>query len=269
MARGNGLLQASVGDGRPNHKADVESIQRLLNLVHAQGLIALENPLVPDGLYGRNTRNGIEACQRDLMRITSPDRVIDPDQPTILALCAALPQGYSETLLGMVMAAATQARVALFAGPIAAVMARYDISTPLRQVHFLSQVGHESGELRYMQELASGTAYEGREDLGNTQPGDGARFKGRGLIQLTGRYNYTAYGESIGRRDEVLASPAIVATDPDLCVDVAGYFWQRENLNTLADRDDVERVTRRINGGTNGIGHRRDLLERAKSLYGI
>jgi predicted chitinase len=77
-------------------------------------------------------------------------------------------------------------------------MEEFEITTYLREAAFLAQLAHESGELRYMEELASGAAYEGRKDLGNTQPGDGVRYKGRGPIQLTGRANYQKYGDLLG-----------------------------------------------------------------------
>lgn len=146
-------------------------------------------------------------------------------------------------------------------------MAARSINTPLRVAHFLAQIGHESGSLRHAQEIASGQAYEGRRDLGNTFPGDGQRFKGRGLIQLTGRANYTAYGNAIGR--DLLANPTLVATDPALAVDVACWFWEARGLNALADADDIDRVTRRINGGLNGIVDRLAILKRARDVLGV
>lgn len=139
---------------------------------------------------------------------------------------------------------------------------RYGISTPLRLAHWLAQVGHESGELRYTEELASGRAYEGRKDLGNTEPGDGIRFKGRGLIQLTGRRNYSKYMGAIGKELE----PQELSELP-WCVDSAGWFWTKGsgmNLNSLADRDNLVAITRRINGGLNGFRHRERLLKQSK-----
>lgn len=150
---------------------------------------------------------------------------------------------------------------------IAACFQRHGLTTPLRQAHFLAQIGHESGSLRFSAEIASGAAYERRADLGNTQPGDGPRFKGRGLIQLTGRANYTRFGEAIGRKAEILADPALVATDADLAVEAAGWFWEDRKLNALADRDDLRLITRRINGGLNGLAQRAALLRRIKALY--
>ena len=136
------------------------------------------------------------------------------------------------------------------------------INTPARIAAFMAQLAHESGEYRYMEELADGWAYEGRADLGNNQPGDGPRFKGRGLIQLTGRANYTDYGAAIGR--DLLSDPTPVASDPALAVDVACGFWESCGLNAMADADDVTRITRRINGGLNGFADRQANLGRAK-----
>jgi predicted chitinase len=152
---------------------------------------------------------------------------------------------------------------------IASVAANRQIDTPLRQAHFLAQIGHESGELRFRAEIASGEAYEGRSDLGNTQPGDGRRFKGRGLVQLPGRANYREYGRAIGREAELLANPELLETDPDLCVDVAGWFWAKRHLNMLADTDDLTGITKRINGGLDGLEDRRRLLKRAKSVMSL
>jgi putative chitinase len=130
--------------------------------------------------------------------------------------------------------------------------------------HLLAQVGHESGDLRFSEEIASGAAYEGRADLGNTQPGDGPRFKGRGLIQLTGRANYTAFGRDRNRDFITPENYRLIATDPNLAVDVAGWFWVKHGLNAFADADNVREITRRINGGFNGLDDRTARLARAK-----
>lgn len=143
---------------------------------------------------------------------------------------------------------------------------RFGIDTELRKRHFLAQVAHESAAGRYMEELASGRAYEGRADLGNTQPGDGVRFKGRGLIQLTGRANYRAYSQALYADDRAVRDPAMVAQLPDAAL-AAGWFWQAKGLNRLADRDDLVQVTRRINGGTNGLADRARYLDLATRLF--
>ena len=135
----------------------------------------------------------------------------------------------------------------------------------LRLIHFLAQLAHESGNFRYMEEIASGAAYEGRKDLGNTLAGDGKRFKGRGPIQLTGRANYRRYGQQLGIDFE--NNPAIVAI-PSVGLLVACKFWSDNGLNELADKDDVVSITKRINGGTNGLADRKAKLEIIKDMMG-
>lgn len=135
-----------------------------------------------------------------------------------------------------------------------------EIVTPLRLAAFLAQVGHESGDLRYWEELADGSAYEGRRDLGNLLPGDGPRYRGRGPIQLTGRDNYRAAGKALCLPLE--EQPHLVAT-PAVGFRVAGWFWTSRGLNALADRGDIDAITRRINGGLNGAADRRRRYARA------
>jgi len=159
---------------------------------------------------------------------------------------------------------ASQGLIERYWNPLSTKMFAYSINTPLRMAHFLAQVGHESGELRYSEEIAGGDAYEGRLDLGNTQPGDGPRFKGRGLIQLTGRSNYAAYSKARGVDYTTVEGAKLLAADPVTAVDVACWFWARHNLNAFADQDDIVTITRRINGGLNGLDSRKAKLARAK-----
>lgn len=137
------------------------------------------------------------------------------------------------------------------------------MDNPLRLAHLMAQLAHESGNFKYMEEIASGAAYEGRKDLGNTQPGDGVRYKGRGPIQCTGRANYRKYGRLAGinleRYPELVANPSI-----GLCV--ACLFWCENSLNALADNDDVVAITKRVNGGFNGLDDRKAKLAKAKEL---
>lgn len=159
---------------------------------------------------------------------------------------------------------AKQARIVDTVGAvIQATLDHYEINTPLRVAHFLAQIAHESDGFCTTEEYASGRAYEGRRDLGNTQVGDGVRFKGRGLIQLTGRANYAKYGERIGV--DLIADPA-KAADPATSLILACEFWTRTRggLSQYADRDDILTITRAINGGTNGLEDRRHYLARAK-----
>ncbi len=142
-------------------------------------------------------------------------------------------------------------------------MVEYDINTPLRQAHFLAQLAHESGSFNYLEELASGEDYEDRDDLGNTEPGDGVRFKGRGLIQITGRTNYADCGEDLGV--DLIKNPTRLAGNDLACLS-AGWFWAKNDLNTYADQDDVEMVTKIINGGYNGLEERQSFLEAAREV---
>ena len=144
-----------------------------------------------------------------------------------------------------------------------AAMAEGHINTPKRKAAFLAQLAHESGELRYMEEIASGAAYEGRRDLGNTQPGDGRRFKGRGPIQLTGRANYAAASRDLGI--DLVKNPERAA-DPDIAFRIATWYWTKRGLNGLADSGNFSEITRRINGGYNGASDRLRYWERAKQV---
>lgn len=150
---------------------------------------------------------------------------------------------------------------------------KYRIDNPKRIAHFLAQVFHESGKLRYVRELASGEAYEGRKDLGNTQPGDGKKFRGRGILQITGRTNYSNYGKYIDV--DLIKNPELLES-PEYAVDSAGWFWtvykklkSGKNLNDYADLDNAIICTYLINGGFNGFLDRLQLLKKAYEIVGI
>jgi putative chitinase len=149
------------------------------------------------------------------------------------------------------------------ADPFSATLDQYEINTPLRIAHFLSQIAEESDGFCTTEEYASGQAYEGRKDLGNTMPGDGVRFKGRGLIQLTGRANYAAVGTEL--KMDLVGQPQSVC-DPYTYLLVSCVFWQKNNINIYADKDDVVSVTQVVNGGQNGIDARKAYLAKAKLL---
>lgn len=268
-ALGQGLLLSQVGFRAPNKRDDVESVQRLLNLSAQSGRVQLaEGKLKPDGAFGNKTLDAIMAFQRSVLGEATPSGLIQPGDACLRSLCEPLPSAGLVTWLSLVYLAASEEQISALAAGLQQTMAARQIGTPLRQAHFLAQVGCESGELRFMEEIASGQDYEGRRDLGNTQAGDGQRFKGRGLIQLTGRANYTEYGRALGREAELLAQPELVATDKALCADVAGWYWAKRELNAWADRDDLTGITRRVNGGLNGLEERRRLLLRAKAVLG-
>lgn len=154
-------------------------------------------------------------------------------------------------------------------GPLNDAMDAYDISTPLQKAAFLAQVGHESGAFRYTREIWGPTPaqerYEGRKDLGNTQPGDGKRYMGRGFIQVTGRANYKACGDALGL--DLIAEPELLERI-DLAALSAGWFWGKRAINIPAARGDFERVTRLVNGGLNGYADRLAIYERAKEALG-
>lgn len=266
--RGRGLTTGSVGAQCSNARDDVESVQQLLNLCATAGRVQIAEPLKADGAFGQKTLDAIMAFQRSAMGQGAPDGRVDANGATLLSLCESLPEALEPAWLSLLYLRAKDEDVADFSPRLKKIMANRHIDTPLRQAHFLAQVGHESGEFRFRAEIANGEAYQGRVDLGNLQPGDGRKFKGRGLIQLTGRANYGEYGRAIGREAELLDKPELVETDPELCVDVAGWFWAKRNLNILADVDDLTSLTRRVNGGLNGIDDRRRLLLRAKALLG-
>lgn len=142
------------------------------------------------------------------------------------------------------------------------ILGAYGIDTCLRIAHFMAQVTHECAGFRTTEEYASGEAYEGRSDLGNDQPGDGVRFKGRGLIQLTGRHNYGRYGQKLGL--DLIARPRIAA-QPSTSLKIACEYWTDHEINAAADRDDLIGATRLVNGGRNGLGDRRKYLRLAKT----
>jgi len=143
-------------------------------------------------------------------------------------------------------------------------MSKYGIVNRLRIATFIAQVGHESGQLLWVREIWGPTAqqagYEGRADLGNTVPGDGSKYRGRGLIQITGRANYAACGEALGL--DLVNQPTLLE-QPQYAALSAAWFWSARGLNTLADQGEFVKITRRINGGLNGLADRLALYDKA------
>lgn len=138
----------------------------------------------------------------------------------------------------------SQAAIIRAVGPaLAATLPAFEIDNDLRAAHFLAQACHESDGFVTTEEYASGAAYEGRLDLGNTHPGDGRRYKGRGLFQLTGRANYRTYGAKLTLD---LEGDPEQAAEPLTSLKIACAFWKDHGLNTLADADDIVRITKRI-----------------------
>jgi len=162
------------------------------------------------------------------------------------------------------------AKAGVFVPALNAAMGKYAIVTRLRIAAFIAQIGHESGQLQWVRELG-GDQYLSKYDtgtlakrLGNTPEadGDGQKYRGRGLIQVTGRANYAACSEALFGDARLLNTPELLE-HPVYAALSAGWFWQRAGLNTLADQGDFLTITRRINGGTNGLSDREALYERA------
>jgi predicted chitinase len=156
-------------------------------------------------------------------------------------------------------------------------MAEFAIEAPARAAAFVAQLAHESGQFRFMEEIWGPTDAQRRYEpvttlsqrLGNVETGDGKRFKGRGPIQLTGRANYQRFGDLLDV--DLVAEPPRAAT-PDVAFRVAGLFWSRNGLNELADLatpDAFKQITRRINGGTNGLAERQAFYTVARTVLGV
>lgn len=173
------------------------------------------------------------------------------------------------TLLRIIAPYAKAALVTATAPEFTSRLVTADILSPLRAAHFFAQIAQETDGFRTLEEYASGDAYEGRADLGNSAVGDGRRYKGRGYIMLTGRANYRSAGPRLNQNlelnPELMLSPAVAAP-------AALNYWTDRGLSHFADRDDelaLEHITRAINGGLTGIDTRRMYLTRAKKAFGI
>ncbi|UAA37909.1 glycoside hydrolase family 19 protein [Paraneptunicella aestuarii] len=178
------------------------------------------------------------------------------------------------------------------------VLPQFSIDTPLRVAHFIAQVAHESGALRHsvenlnysaaalrsvfgkyfttdemaqeyhrQPERIANVVYANRMGNGDSESGEGWKYRGRGLIQLTGKDNYHSCSQKIGL--DLIANPDLVSDDPKVSVSVACWYWNSRNLNEVADNDDVLTVTKKINGGTHGLDDRKDYLDRCKHVLNI
>lgn len=166
--------------------------------------------------------------------------------------------------LKRIMPNASIANAELYAPLLTFGMAKWKINTFEQATAFLANVGHESGELNYTEEIASGAAYEGRKDLGNTEPGDGKRYKGRGLIQLTGRTNYTLMGLLLDQ--DFINNPTLLK-QPPFAAESACAFWWNSRLDVIATSEaQFRQVVKKINGGYNGMEHREKLYALARKV---
>jgi predicted chitinase len=179
--------------------------------------------------------------------------------------------------LKSIMPATPSAKRATFLPFLQAAMAEFGIEAPARASAFLAQLAHESGQFQFMEEIWGPTPAQRRyepvttlaTDLGNSDVGDGRRFKGRGPIQITGRANYRRFGDLLGA--DLVSEPARAAL-PELAFRIAGLFWSKKGLNELADRATPEafrEITRRINGGFNGLADRQMFYAVARRVLGV
>ena len=179
--------------------------------------------------------------------------------------------------LQKIMPQLSAARLATFFPFLSDAIGEFDIAQPPRAAAFIAQLAHESGQLRFMEEIWGPTPAQRRYEppgklsdaLGNTETGDGKRFKGRGPIQITGRANYRRYGDLLGV--DLIADPPRAAL-PDVAFRIASLYWSKKGLNELADqvtREAFREITRRINGGFNGLADRERFYETAKNVLGV
>lgn len=187
-------------------------------------------------------------------------------------LSVPLTPGLTPDLLRRIMPEARR-RADRYAEPLRQAMARFGILTPARMAGFLANVAHESGQLAYTAEIASGEAYEGRTSLGNTHSGDGKRFKGRGLIQITGRANYARASLClVGNPTLLLECPEMLETTA-LAAESAAWFWFDKGLNEIMDQGDFRGACALINTGDrqtttgriNGFAERLSFYSRARA----
>src|SRR5262245_28898893 len=227
-------IQKSVGKNCTNEKADAKLVQAALNLIETDKF-SLEKKLTVDGGFGKGSIAALESFQSSVMEQKKPDGVVSPGGQTIEMMRRMVPKGLSEDAFIAIMAYGTRSRLKLYHPLFVALMPNYQVNTPLRVAHFLAQVGHESLSLALTEELASGADYENREDLGNTQPGDGKRFKGRGFLQVTGRANYDAYAGSACLNLMQKGNEVLIAKVPRHALDASLWFWEQKKLNQRAD----------------------------------
>lgn len=233
----------------PNHAIDVNALDG--------GETRLQRWLEKQGAHPKNTVPGeawhMELSLADFTRLY---RKLAPKKKKRYAYRL----GY-RSLRKVVPTLSTKDAKAL-ARDLAQAMVEYKITTARRATMFVAQIAHESAGFRYREEIASGAAYEGRRDLGNAYRGDGVRFKGRSYIQITGRNNYTAISKALGV--DFVNNPKKLA-EPKYAAKAAAWWWHAHGCNALADSGDFIAVTKRINGGTNGLASRQAYYARARS----
>jgi len=238
------------------------------------GALACAKPLtVEDPYMSGGKPGGMMPGGMMMMPGGKPMMMMMPGKPMPMPMPMPKPMmmsgGISDAQLAKIMPGASMSKIQQYAPYLNQAMQKAGINTPAREAAFLAQLGHESGSFKYMQEIASGSAYEGRKDLGNTQPGDGVKYKGRGPIQITGRANYAAAGKALGI--DLINHPELAAT-PQVGFQVAAWYWNTHNLNQYADQNtqaSFDKITKIINGGYNGKADRDSRWNIAKQQLGV
>lgn len=180
-----------------------------------------------------------------------------------------------DQLKGMIPLASSKLREK-YLSPLNSAMEKFEINTSLRVAAFIAQITHESGSLQYVEEIADGSAYEFRKDLGNLEPEalaaahakkttTGRFYKGHGLIQITGYFNHRECGKTLGL--DLVNNPQLLTEPANACLSAA-WFWKTRGCNELADNQEFGRITRVINGGTNGATERVKLYANCKKVLG-
>lgn len=192
--------------------------------------------------------------------------------PASMAALAEAIQNHNPTIYAALIAYVAGKPASPSLTPLGIAMAQHlpaygIIDTPARLANFLGQACHETGGFRFLREIWGPTkaqrGYEGRADLGNTHPGDGEKFKGRGIFQTTGRANYETTGKALGL--DLVGNPVLLET-PDIAVLSACHYWDSRKLSVLADAHREDEITRKINGGVNGLAERRAYVAKAKGV---
>lgn len=206
-----------------------------------------------DGLYGPSTKSALQRC---ITKANSKEGGL-----------LRLSQSQLDQIFPL---GAKSGRNSKFLPALNDLFEKSGINSVNRIAGFLSQIGVESGEFLYVKELGADSYFSKYEpgtsigkNLGNTQKGDGARYKGRGLIQVTGRANYAACGKALGI--DLINNPELLE-QPKYAVDSAGWYWDTRNINAACDADDIVKITKLVNGGTNHLAERTNYYKKAKSV---